>query len=601
MEVLAGMAAESVQCIVTSPPYWGLRDYRLEPLVWGGLPDCEHVWRDEIERGGPAGAPGSTSQRINRSNVEEQQRQSDSLGALCSLCGAWRGSLGFEPTPELYVEHMVAVFRELRRVLRDDGVCWLNLGDSYATGAGKVGDHPGGGKQGEKYRGDHGKAPKSAGIGPQTQPNRLPIPGLKPKDLVGIPWRMAFALQADGWWLRSPITWAKGASFGPFNGSVMPESVRDRPTRASEMIFLLSKSKRYFFDQEAVREPLAEGSAERYAYAFGGSKNEALLEANKNGIGVRTRPIGTREATAGRNIRDVWTISPQPFDGEFCTACKRFYDGESKGHLRAVHVCPECGEETVQRYFRRYHRCRHCKLPDSEEWTTKRWCVCGKCDAWLSHLATFPPKIPEIAIQGGTSEHGCCSSCGAPWVRVLDRKHVGDWHPDPEHKHERGAVNGTAKWAKESAQASGRRMVESVKAARKAGADHDHSFEAPETLGWRPSCDCGAEVVPCTVLDPFSGAGTTVLVALRLGRFGVGIEANPDYCRMSRRRVESDAPLFNAETAPALADSLDVELQRTLALEAWAKSEHDAGNPMGIRGMEDAVMEQAVIAGMRRS
>ena len=134
LEVLRTLPAESVQCCVTSPPYWGLRDYGV------------------------------------------------------------KGQLGLEPTPQLYVEDMVTAFQEVRRVLRKDGTLWLVLGDSYATGGGAVGRCPGGGDQGERFL-------RQGHI--NTQPNRMPIPGLKPKDLVGIPWRVAFALQADGWWIRS--------------------------------------------------------------------------------------------------------------------------------------------------------------------------------------------------------------------------------------------------------------------------------------------------------------------------------------------------------------------------------------------------------------
>jgi hypothetical protein len=172
-----------------------------------------------------------------------------SQGQFCHLCGAWRGSLGLEPTPALYVAHLVEVFREVKRVLREDGVLWVVIGDSYATGGGRVGRCPGGGEQGERW----GK--RWSGVDDLTQPNRLPIPGLKPKDLCGIPWRVAFALQDDGWFLRSDIIWAKGISFcDTYSGSCMPESVRDRPTKGHEYVFLLSKSARYYYDQEAVRE-----------------------------------------------------------------------------------------------------------------------------------------------------------------------------------------------------------------------------------------------------------------------------------------------------------------------------------------------------------
>ncbi len=181
---------QSVQCIVTSPPYWGLRDYDLPPTVWGGDADCEHRWADSV---GQVIAGLQTG--------------------FCADCKAWLGAFGLEPSPEQYVENLVEIFREVRRVLRDDGTLWLNIGDSYATGAGG-GRVAGGGGQGARWKNKTG----------HWQPNRMKIRGLKPKDLIGIPWRAAFALQADGWWLRSDIVWAKK--------NPMPESVKDRPTRS---------------------------------------------------------------------------------------------------------------------------------------------------------------------------------------------------------------------------------------------------------------------------------------------------------------------------------------------------------------------------------
>ena len=243
----------SVNCCVTSPPYWGLRDYGIE------------------------------------------------------------GQLGLEATPEEYVAKMVEIFREVRRVLRDDGTFWLNLGDTYATGAGKVCACPGGGKQGErwkeKYFGKqaHNGNPAAAG---KTQPNRMPIPGLKPKDLVGIPWRVALALQGDGWWLRSDIIWHKP--------NPLTESVRDRPTKAHEYIFLLSKSKHYYYDSEAIAEPQVEDERHRrLKEQEKGLKSKYRLKRDGN-TGVRdqgatgcARSVEARQKLAEkgtRNKRSVWNV-----------------------------------------------------------------------------------------------------------------------------------------------------------------------------------------------------------------------------------------------------------------------------------------------------
>lgn len=235
LEVLRTLEAESVQCCVTSPPYWGLRDYGVA------------------------------------------------------------GQLGLERTPEEYVARMVEVFREVRRVLRQDGVLWLNLGDSYA--------HSGcGARDAERWpkqaRNDHmpqhakrGRRLATVGEidgkhhtrgGEAVPQERIRVAGLKPKDLVGIPWRVAFALQADGWWLRSDVIWSKP--------NPMPESVRDRPTRAHEYLFLLTKGESYFYDAGAVAEPASPALNDRWDAA---------------------RDAGAIAPT--RNKRSVWTIGSQPF------------------------------------------------------------------------------------------------------------------------------------------------------------------------------------------------------------------------------------------------------------------------------------------------
>lgn len=248
-----------VQTAVTSPPYWGLRDYGTDPLVWGGDAACAHEWHGagRIHKGGGAPA-GELAMRSVA--IAQAQTQDRTAGSYCE-CGAWRGSLGLEPTIAEYISNMVGVFRLVRELLADDGTLWLNIGDSYATGAGSVGGCPGGGEQGARWNGHgngrmlvNGRGEPQTGptknaitsVGPMTQPNRMPQPGLKPKDLCMIPARLALALQADGWWLRQDIIWHKP--------NPMPESVTDRCTKAHEYIFLLTKSERYYYDAKAISE-----------------------------------------------------------------------------------------------------------------------------------------------------------------------------------------------------------------------------------------------------------------------------------------------------------------------------------------------------------
>ena len=302
LSALARLPEQSVQTCVTSPPYWGLRDYGSE------------------------------------------------------------GQLGLEPTPEEYVANMVEVFREVRRVLRDDGTLWLNLGDSY--GVGSLGRN-------DADRNIGGRGGNKKGSGNPGRQGRVTLAtGLKQKDLVGIPWMVAFALRADGWYLRSDIIWAKP--------NPMPESVTDRPTKAHEYLFLLAKGPRYYWDADAIRE---EGGDPGKPRMFGAALQKGTMRQDIGNIW---------EPSAGRNKRSVWTVTTQPFPG--------------------------------------------------------------------AHFATFPPKLIEPCILAGSS--------------------TGD-----------------------------------------------------------------------TVLDPFNGAGTTGVVALRHDRDYIGIELNPEYAQMARDRIYDDAPLLNLEAA----------------------------------------------------
>lgn len=306
LKVLRTLPEKSAHCIVTSPPYWGLRDY----------------------------------------GMKEQ--------------------IGLEKTPEEYIEKIVHVFREVKRVLRDDGTCWLNLGDSYC------GSGQGWGKNG-KSRGRNSIDTRPVEILCLGKPPTYKVNGLKPKDLVGIPWRVVFALQQEGWYLRSDIIWHKP--------NPMPESVRDRPTKSHEYIFLLTKSNHYFYDVDAVREPQSPTSLQRLRHGWNGNKKRDWPKDSHNNF---DRYMGKTDAEIknlkGRNRRSVWTIPTRAYPG--------------------------------------------------------------------AHFATFPEKLVEPCILAGCPKGGF-------------------------------------------------------------------------------------------VLDPFCGAGTTGLVALRLGRKFVGVELNPKYVQMAKRRIEN--------------------------------------------------------------
>jgi DNA modification methylase len=311
-EVLKTLPSESVHCCVTSPPYWGLRDYGT--AQWeGGRPDCDH--RDRI-----GGGTGEASAKQNTSAGS----QFFQFKWKCHKCGALSrdSQLGLEPTPDEYVAQMVAVFREVRRVLRHDGTCWLNLGDSYAGSWGAY-SYPGDSIAGRRFGADNN--------GNIARPvNSKQVSGLKPKDLTGIPWSVAFALRADGWYLRSEIIWAKP--------NPMPESVTDRPTKSHEQIFLLTKASRYFYDAEAIKESVNGNS-------HGGAAVSSIYAAkNAQTGGKATSGLGKDWPDSTRNKRSVWTVATSPYsDAHFATFPPKLIEPCILAGTSARGCCAECG------------------------------------------------------------------------------------------------------------------------------------------------------------------------------------------------------------------------------------------------------------------
>jgi DNA modification methylase len=304
----------TVQMCVTSPPYYGLRDYGTGNWI-GGDPNCSHKRDSKFSENcitGHKNLDGAVGDGIYKSE--------------CPRCGAIRedNQIGLEETPEEYVQQMVEVFRGVRDILADDGVIWVNIGDSYYN-----------------YRQGNAFVKQSVASNRQDLPGYSPsrnnkLDGLKNKDLIGIPWMLAFALRADGWYLRQDIIWHKP--------NPMPESVRDRCTKAHEYIFLLSKSKNYYFDHEAIKEPLSNASISRLnqnienqigtTRANGGAKTNGNFKAS-----------GDLES-GNRNKRSVWTVNTKPYKGshfavyptELIEPC--ILAGSSEmGH------CPECGSK----------------------------------------------------------------------------------------------------------------------------------------------------------------------------------------------------------------------------------------------------------------
>lgn len=449
--VLATLPANSVHCCVTSPPYFGLRDYGTATWVGGTpFPPCDHrrsVWDGPKQTQGAQSGHAAKGDRLGRRH--------------CITCGATREDrqIGMEETLDAYVTELVSVFREVRRVLRDDATLWLNLGDSY-NAAGRSG-------HGTRVGYKQGTNRASADGSDACRSNDATV---KPKDLLMVPARVALALQADGWWLRSDIIWAKP--------NPMPESVTDRPTSSFEHVFLLAKAERYFFDAEAVREEATVRSWDDGSRTFGG--------VNKHGANLLhgERTTGRLTTPSKRTIK-----VPGGWD-------------RGEGAHGTIHRDGRTSAEYQEAYVRSGRNLRNV------------WTIATAPFA-EAHFATFPPALVERCIKAGTSGRGCCPACGAPWSRVIKRTgHIN--RREPAH-----CANNTP-------------------------TKTDSTGWAPVSRGtneWHQTCKCpAAEPVPCTVLDPFSGAGTTAMVAQQLGRSAIGIELNPEYIEMAWSRIQAKRP-----------------------------------------------------------
>ena len=387
-----------------------------------------------------------------------------------------KAELGLEKTPEEYVQNMVEVFRGVWRVLRDDGVVWLNLGDSYA-----------GSNQGVGTKTLTAKQASNRGTVALTQAKKsvlASVEGLKPKDLVGIPWRVAFALQADGWYLRSAMPWLKG--------SAMPESVTDRPTSAVEYFFLLTKNRKYFYDVDAVRKPVKDdkkramrGNTDKNKYAAGnhlpdGVHANTMSQPRKHrGYENMEEVIALGETLlnpAGRNRRNSdW----------FMDSILDILEGESGTLLHDENDIPTA-------------------------------IFCNPQPYKEAHFATFSPRLITPMILAGTSPRAC-EICGAPWERVVEKgKPINQsWAPGTRKAH--------------------------IEAKGKHGSTSVFSTDVIRpniTTGWQPTCTCQNEGKGrCIVLDPFAGSGTTNLVAQTLGRDSIYIDRSKKYLNMALKRL----------------------------------------------------------------
>lgn len=316
---------KSVQLVCFSPPYWGLRKYSINPLVWGGREGCSHEWGDERVGHSYSSHSGLTaaSERSDgrKRNPENTVRQNDTIafkatqGQFCRFCNAWRGDLGLEPPPELYLSHMMLVMAECWRVLRDDGVCFVNIGDSYSSSV-------------TDKRGTYTTAQNKWQHGAKTTEfKRVKVPpkilNIKPKSLCLIPQKFAIACQEQGWIIRSEIIWAKS--------NPMPESVKDRPTRSHEQVWMMVKQGKYYWDQDAVR---IQAKWERWGKQTIGKEYRGIKPIDMDTLDERRNQ--------GANIKDVWTIATEPTpEAHFATFPSKLVEPMIKA-ATSHKACPYC-------------------------------------------------------------------------------------------------------------------------------------------------------------------------------------------------------------------------------------------------------------------
>lgn len=501
LSVLKKIPDNTFHVVCTSPPYYGLRSYKVSPTIWGDNKTCEHVWEDEKY---------TTCEKGN------------TVGQFCVLCNAWRGCLGLEPTPQLYVEHLVQIFHEVKRCLRKDGVFWLNVGSSYAT--------------------DNETSNSKTFLSSSANKERKSYKSL---DLIDTPHLLAEALRADGWYVRCDVIWCKksatpenirgwrwekhkvkvkdslstsrqtmgdtpnnvpqliGKGWGgnrtiwklcsgcskcvPNDGYVLRKGSW-RPTRSHEYIFMLTKSKEYYSDGESVKTPASMSSINRSKYSYIVKTGKTASKDSQRGIANNH----DMDCSQSANLRDVWK--------------------EDDPYELLNFLLQKASDETLSELNEIYRQ------------KSSTWWLPPEANR-LQHYAGFPSSLPFTCLKSSVSGKGACIKCGSPYTRIVDAKYVGDNSSKSSYT-ARSGVRGSG-------------LVAPPKGI---------IVEAWKTLGWKKTCNCETDdVIPSFILDPFVGSGTTLVVARRMGLRAIGIELSEDYVKMARNRLEKDLPLFNSQ------------------------------------------------------
>ena len=595
--MLRELEPESVQTCVTSPPYWGLRDYGT--ASWdGGDEECGHQPKAASRSTRPKGLLVGSTATVDAGTVQRD----------CH-CGARRidQQLGLEATPEEFVAAMVDVFREVRRVLRKDGTLWLNIGDSYASNnrSGR-GESPGVGAT-QSMPATRTAVKWHAGDGSKF---RWTLPGgQKPKDLVGIPWMLAFALRADGWYLRSDIIWAKP--------NPMPESVTDRPTKSHEMIFLLTKSPRYFYDADAIREGVGESgivqaaNGENQRFVLGqhfwfeapnaraadvsvGLAAAILDRAQGNDhLSLSTLDPEIRHKSS-RNGTSTGTVGDPVMRGATAQAA-RFTNGdvsakEFLGEMYGLCVALPNGHDLKELWIGsglsspasiplvNADRDGAVAIDDPGKVSQFEWVHDQEYTTGGTRSSLRTPSAHMLGterndgdrwreVEGGVAARGNRNKRSV-WNIATQAFPEAHFATFPEKLVEPCILAGTSeRGACLECGAPWERVTESTgqqQARWQPGASViDEVYEGNvgatsvlrtgtiathSTTGWAPTCSHDAPTRPCVVLDPFLGSGTTAQVAKRLGRKAIGIDLSAEYLEIAKRRCAQQG-LFEVASA----------------------------------------------------
>lgn len=501
LDCLAKLPDDSIDTVMTSPPYWGLRDYKLPPTVWDADPKCEHEWQTVIrhrESGGP-----QVPQSITPNNIDLQDGQRDTKSDFCSKCSAWKGQLGLEPDFRLYVKHLLQITKELKRILKPTGCLWLNLGDTYSGSWGNYGNRP------EESGIDNGQRERTTDYlerkgHPETTAYPVQVKtGVAPKSLCFIPQRVALAMiDEQGWILRNQVVWFKP------NG--MPSSVRDRFSNRWEPMFFFTKEPRYWFDLDAVREPHASATLERNRYPHGDKKRGGTEIAwgsdQKEGNTQTDNPAGKNPGDVIREpaVRHKsWASNP----------------GHDEGHQR-VYEEGKDGSDFWEITTEPHPFAHFAVYPDAlVERPVKASCpleVCVKCDKARERITES--NNPSKAVRGEDDE----LSSRYPEGMGGNYQTMKSIHRNIGPNGEKGVYyNGkTLGWTSCSCN-------EPIKVPRLKVeiADPENFLGRP---GYRPGI----------VLDPFAGSGTTAVVAKRLQRSSISVELAEHYIPIIKERLD---------------------------------------------------------------